>query len=247
VTDGSDRFLTGLRRSLLRAVLPLTLHPLADTTAARTVRAMLPVPGHPDCGRVVVWDATASTRTVAYDLPLTEADGNIPPHVLTAVLREADARMAGIRPGPDHHPEPLFGAPTVDCRAAAHRAASRYRPSDFLFAAVQTFAWPWPDDEDDEDDEGQEDDTVTLDGFALIDDGRLRLYVAGDCRRPLPIGSGRIGVDIAAGDADGDREPGVTALQMVLASLLAGDVPAEDVHRVHGDPYCEVLVDLLRW
>ncbi|WP_405715179.1 hypothetical protein OG264_36610 [Streptomyces xanthophaeus] len=219
-----------LRAALVRAVLHLT----ASLGGGPLVRGVLPHPQEPGLARVVVWDGTSLTTSLAYDVPLLDADGNdIPATGLVAALRGAERGASGEPPSSGTAPRDGYGTPVVPVgtlRAVLDAQPPAYGLTDALYAAALDIA-PVV--------EGGGPELLLL-GFLLLDEDRARFYVTADT---LP---GTIGLDVTLRDPHGSVTVGLIGLAADLPGLIADDQlrynPSEET-----DPYGAQLFDLTRW
>ncbi|MBT2449279.1 hypothetical protein J7F03_19710 [Streptomyces sp. ISL-43] len=199
------------------------------------VRGVLPLPQHRDLVRVVVWDGIAPTTSMAYDVPLSDHDGNdVPAAELVAAVRQlvrhspGDVPLASADPG-DGHGIPVVPAETVRLILDAHPQALDL--TDALHAAATGIA-PSVDT-------GNQDGLVLL-GFLLLDEERARLYLTGG---GLPD---TVGLDVGLRDRHGAVISAITGLSAALPSLIADDQlqynPSDET-----DPCCVKVFDLTHW
>ncbi|MEU9105553.1 hypothetical protein AB0D54_14460 [Streptomyces xanthophaeus] len=218
-----------LRAALVRAVLHLT----ASLGGGPLVRGVLPHPQEPALARVVVWDGTRTslTTSVAYEVPLLDADGNdIPATELVAALRGAVRSASGEPPPSGTSSRDGYGIPVGTLRAVLDAQPPAYGLTDALYSAALDIA-PVV--------EGGEPELLLL-GFLLLDEERARFYVTADA---LPEA---VGLDVALRDPHGSVTAGLIGLAAALPGLIADDQlrysPSEET-----DPYGAQLFDLTRW
>ncbi|MEY2228296.1 hypothetical protein [Streptomyces sp. BF23-19] len=130
--------LTGLHRIALRELLRhVSPAPGAEHAGVgRPVLGVLRPPGRPGHTRVVLWDGRDLGSSVAYDLPLVDADdSNVPWPAIAGTVRRLAARP-GAADGPAARDG--LGIPVVDATAEAARfgAEPSYDRTDALHAAV---------------------------------------------------------------------------------------------------------------
>ncbi|MER6220833.1 hypothetical protein ABT189_09580 [Streptomyces sp900105755] len=199
----------------------------------RLVRGVMTSPDRPGAGRVVLWDGQRLDSSVAFDVPLTDAQGgNIPAGDIAAALRGVASDW------PEHEtekaPRDAFGIPVIDASALVHAfvAEPRFKVPDALHAAAAAFSLsPEPEDPAE----------LRLRGFLLLDQATYRLYLDTPESQDAPP----FGIDLPIQDEKGAVTVGVTAVHAALPVLLLGEL--ERMRKDAHDPYCHTVYDMVAW
>lgn len=222
--------MTDLHRTVMAQLLRFVSAPLTGTQT-RLIRGVLQPPGKRDITRVVTWNGTELSTSLAYDMPLTGRSGEpLPWSLVVASLRHtlnsAEGQSSTDRAVPDG-----LGIPVVNARAQALRFFDQasFDLTDAVHAAVHAL----------QPKAFHERERLCLSGFLLIDGETVRLYV------DEPSLPGRIGLDVALRNEDGQPIVGNTALAAALPSLVPDELEW-NMSEAH-DPYCTKVHDFTHW
>lgn len=199
---------------------------------ALVLRGVLP-PRDADGGpRVVLWDGRDLSSSVAFEIPVTDAQGNLlDPLLHILVLRRLAAdHVAGRLPAPAG--TDTFGIPVHDMRQRYGEIAADCRPTigDALDLPLRALTASV-----------REMDDCALWGYVLADDATGRYYfrVPGE-KPPEEI---MVGVDVGLRDRAGAPKWQVGMVDLYVSSL-AYDRDLTQYRVADGDRYCDMVCDL---